>query len=1222
MDNATNTAPPNDANNDEDERIECPCANFTAMSKIVDVLNDSKEQRMQSLLDWLEGGTDARALEQNRVLSCGKRSRCRFRYGTSFAILNAIRDACRPYLEQPTSSTTTANSNVGITTEGFSNGGKVDLPPVVYEEAFPALTISKPTTKPGKPHPAASNILVPRKKSSSDVKKNAMSEPNLLVPTKKKNKRRIRPQPAGAVVTTNSIWGGQQSSAAQFGSYHGNIASLPSQDPLTVVKKLVSPEKLAVASINVLTPKKKTRPQSVDGVQSLSAADTPTKKESLALTTPGGCTKASDKLIEHLVEVYVAMIRNLLVPSTALELHLLIRLLTVDTDPCTAPSNKTNDASSSTIFLQPILSGPKNCKRFSQLALSKLKPILRNLSVPLIKVLVQCEPFRRECPELTQDLNIVLEERIRAGLSLAEYSSDAVTGTHAILSLPFEHGRDSRHNYRTQAEVAVYKNREESRDSFLYELRTFMGVKGKVLRPQEMERAQERVRQESKTIMNRLLSVNMIWFAQFYCELLLQVGLSPVEETDQELLSIADKDKLQRLHKRFSSRNPHSSANKSSKKLALSQKSEATSLSPLNEAQTHFPGYQEFFFLFLHQLPYNFGTHLRSRMAATMIDLTDNLATNNLERRIMDLQLFARFLGFLMFSPNWHGTGIDSSKMQSSTMLLTDGLQQLESLDLSLTTILEEAWKEGHTVSTVPWITELLKMAKWDSLSQTSRKFRQLLSNLRMIQDVVTFVDGAAAATRFGPSMEVVSFYLESFFHETIGLAKLTSLPKAILPSIGALPSSSLDVTAIGFSTVTLFSSSPHLEDLSNLVNALCRSQIGKSPSKSRKLRPSIVSSAISLEPNRLFTESTSDGKIFSNMTDWNSSKSSAWAGGFSGEGRSIQTKLVDAFFHQHREVKEVCEFAVNQVLKNNSSQVLGACIKPAFEERKITIHSSEQEFEDAQRQALDLSTDFLRSRLEKSVRMSLEILGPHGLHPKVSKIATTLAVTRGVHSGQALLHALVSNESKTLRESLEREKKKLDSGKSLALTKEASKEKTLEETILSIEALESCFRVSSSSWNYDDVHRCVYDVDTRVETFVASIGSAIPSESSLRSLFELLLRLDRTSPCFTRWSLGLEANKSYAVLSAFLRFATNVFSFSNYGLKRFSESLNIELLTHFIGASLGSSNPTEVVSLLQNLIEARIITLCHLKGCLDSSDVVGQVREVVALVESSLVGN
>ena len=70
-------------------------------------------------------------------------------------------------------------------------------------------------------------------------------------------------------------------------------------------------------------------------------------------------------------------------------------------------------------------------------------------------------------------------------------------------------------------------------------------MKGKVLGAQEMERAQKRVRLESRVILDKLMSVNMMWFAQFYCELLLQVGLAPVQETDQELLTIADEEKLQ-----------------------------------------------------------------------------------------------------------------------------------------------------------------------------------------------------------------------------------------------------------------------------------------------------------------------------------------------------------------------------------------------------------------------------------------------------------------------------------------------------------------------------------------------------------------------------------------------------------------------------------------------------------------------------------------------------
>jgi hypothetical protein len=313
----------------------------------------------------------------------------------------------------------------------------------------------------------------------------------------------------------------------------GNISSCSSQDPLTPVKKSAS---MASRASSVMSNGSLNTEEIQQGIKGDILKTTQDHSTVTAIVK-----KDPEEHVQRLVDVYIALIKNGLIPSTALELHLLIRLLVVNIEAC--KPQMSNEMSVSPFF-EPIFSGPDRCKRFAQLALTKLNQVLRNLCVPLVKSLVQCEPFRRACPELAEDLSGVLEERIRHGL-LADYPSETVTGTHAILSIPFEEERDSRHNYRTQAEVAVYKNREESRDAFLYQLRAFMSVKGKVLRPQEMEKAQERVCQEARNIMNGLLSVNMVWFAQFFCELLLQVGLSPVEETDQELLSIADKDKLQ-----------------------------------------------------------------------------------------------------------------------------------------------------------------------------------------------------------------------------------------------------------------------------------------------------------------------------------------------------------------------------------------------------------------------------------------------------------------------------------------------------------------------------------------------------------------------------------------------------------------------------------------------------------------------------------------------------
>lgn len=530
------------------------------MSKIVVLLNS--REKVDCLIRWLKGETDNMALNEGKLLSCGKRSRCRFRYGTSFAILNAIRDACRPFLEQqPSSQTTTVVSKPSVSPSD----------PATYEDAFPALSNNKLTTIAtsfsSNPHPAASNILVPRKKPK-DKKVEPSVNRHQVGGKKNKPKRRIRPQPATAVVPNNPVWGQQQNvSATQVGIIRGNISN-SSQDPVTRVQKSTlnqdpqdafetrfgagesDSRRLFTNELNSDLPT----------LESVSGTDGSTFSKSNSQHSPrildddsvskfDVVKEAPEEHVHHLVEIYIALIRNMLIPSTPLEIHLLIRLLAIDVDACATAASKNRlslpeEADSTPIFFQSIFSSPKRCRLFASLAISKLKSVIRNLGVPLMNLIIQCGPIRMACSKFIQDLTLVREEQIRRGL-LTESTPEDVTGTHAILSLPFEQDRDSRHNYRTQAEMAIYKNREQSRDAFLYQLRSYMSVKGKGFQAQDMEKAKGRLQEESRNITSSLFAENMPWFAQFFCELLLQVGMSPVEETDQELLDIADKEKLQ-----------------------------------------------------------------------------------------------------------------------------------------------------------------------------------------------------------------------------------------------------------------------------------------------------------------------------------------------------------------------------------------------------------------------------------------------------------------------------------------------------------------------------------------------------------------------------------------------------------------------------------------------------------------------------------------------------
>jgi hypothetical protein len=601
-------------------------------------------------------------------------------------------------------------------------------------------------------------------------------------------------------------------------------------------------------------------------------------------------------------------------------------------------------------------------------------------------------------------------------------------------------------------------------------------------------------------------------------------------------------------------------------------------------------------------------------MVATILDLSSNHSTTHLEKRMMDLQLLARFLGFLIFSPNWHDTGIDLEKLNHDPKVaaISNGLHQLESLGLSTGQLVERSWENGFSVMVIPWITELLKMAKWDSLSLTSRKFRQVMSNLRTIQRLA--IADEEAIKRFGPSMQLVSFYLESFFSKAIGLPKLTSLPKSNLPSSTEIMTDSLDVAAVGFSTAAMFASSSHVEDMSNLINRLNRAPIGRSPSKARKLRPSIVSRGLSLETDRLFRESPV--KRLS-ASSWQSSSSLGWSEGASNKNLGIQKKLEDAFFHQHRGLRDVCDFAISQVIKNAvSHENLNVFIKEALEKCMVGLDSSENDLNDARVRAVELSNEFLRRSLENSVRATLIALGPSSLQLKVLDVAVSLAVARGMQSGQTLLHALVLNESKTFLDALKREEKKRLPSKMLTFIKE---EQGLDEVLFSLKAVQSYLSENpSSNWDREEIVRRIQSALDSVATFESSQNS-MPPELTLREVFEVLFQLDIESVSLLKWSLSLTDRECFSVLPIFLRLETEVSKVTSYGLKHVSKCIDLEFLRRLIGVWPDSLDAVEQMALLlKDMVRARIVKASLLRECLDE-DVDPRLAKVQHLLEAKL---
>lgn len=521
-------------------------------------------------------------------------------------------------------------------------------------------------------------------------------------------------------------------------------------------------------------------------------------------------------------------------------------------------------------------------------------------------------------------------------------------------------------------------------------------------------------------------------------------------------------------------------------------------------------------------------------------------------------------------------------------MKVSDGMQQLEGLGLSCSIIIEESWLQGHSLLTVPWITELLRMAKWDSLSLTSKGYRQVLANLRALQSRLRF-GSSETLRRFGPSMQLVSFSLESFFQSIIGLPKLTSLPVDNLPEAKDLPESCLDKTALGISMGSTIASSQHIEDLSNLMGSLNSSQNGRTPVKARKLRPSVVSAGLNVEADTLMNESPM--KIASGSA-WQPSARASWNELGRRSTEDIQRRLQDAFFHQHHDLKEICEFAVAQVIKKTINQhVLHSYCIEAFEEHSIHLSSSEKEIEQARSHAMELSNAFLKRSLQDSVETSLKVLGPSGLHEKVLEVATSLAVKSGMESGQPLLHAIVLNELDDFMSALKREEKKHLPRKMLTFDED---EPNFEDALISLGAFHDYLSTNDAGkWDVEDVVQNIESSLDGLVKFETSLGSVIPEESNLRKLYEVLFNLDAMSGSFLDWCMSLEYVDKSVVLPKYFRLTVHFSKHTSFGLRNFSERIDGEILKSLVGSwPEGGDANKELASVLSDLEDSEVLDL------------------------------
>ncbi|KAL9188571.1 hypothetical protein ACHAXT_006949 [Thalassiosira profunda] len=1009
---------------------ECACQQFQSDAAVASAVNSDAE--VDALIDWLSGAP-TKDSDEARISLRETSNLCPGRLRESIGILNAIRDACRPYLETtaPSPAPSAPSPQFGKNTKTAINGH------ATYEESFPSLSSVASTEAPtmlvgrkkskgakvgnNPPVPPASSVAAPtmlvgRKKSKapknnskqqqtkgthaatgagSKKESSSSNQVNGLGGvTARKAKKKIKPV---TISPSTSASEGTTQIAHNSIRFEGNIASLPSQE----TSELMGPAASRVT------------PQCIP--ESIAEDESPQlNAPQLSNTTNDETTEmeikpGSRERLMRLARVYATILKSHLAPFLLLEFHLLVRLLSLSDESKMARPSESTSRQYSDLFWSA-----HSCQDFAADVLTGLESVLVNLGHETIKLFAALPALKSQCPQLYR----VLQDVVDAGNAALMFEADQKALGSA---------RDSRHNYRSPDLNRVYKEREGLRDAFLYQLRAFQDVRGKLMEHEQAEKRLESIRHESREMLKHLSPGNTLWFVNLFCELLLQIGLVPISETDSEVLKqIGCEKRLQKLHMRFTSKSGH--ANESSRRIHIDQKG-PSSIS--NAADQSFPGHQEYFSMFLRAGDsYKFNVQLKRRLAEMITERTAVNETKGLCDHMARTQMLAKYLGLLVFSPNWDisaGNGSDSPSIDNLPPIDVKGA-------------VEDAWEQSRLIAVVPWVIQFLAMMKWDEVSRKTQYYVDTFTLLWSINHHCLPYQ-IERHSYCQTNMALLSLQLDGLFHDVVGLAPTHCFSIMDLPSRKQYSADDTDLIALDelplwFSKSFLFPSTPHLKDLCELLTDLAKNQGRKSITAStRKIRRTVsnIASPISISGD-------------SAVSPWSSRRP-----GTPTHQGGIKERLVDAFFHQHRDLQQLCGVIVDNAIRNFSETVSRSCIPPilrngatSFEQYltkdpSMTIEEYAKLLGDLEAKAANEATAMMTSDFDRIIRGALPLLAPAEKNPKVVDIASTLAINHAKDKAKAIVRRIISDERKKLLDEFIRKEKKYQFGVPLSSAKKGT---------------------------------------------------------------------------------------------------------------------------------------------------------------------------------------
>lgn len=435
-----------------------------------------------------------------------------------------------------------------------------------------------------------------------------------------------------------------------------------------------------------------------------------------------------------------------------------------------------------------------------------------------------------------------------------------------------------------------------------------------------------------------------------------------------------------------------------------------------------FTGHQEFFYMFITSNDsYKFSCHLKRRLKWLLLTLNSKEEERSSVEYVSKMQLLAKFLGMLEFSPNWY-LNPEAEKI-NSTSSYSKALKEIEPL-LPIFEFVEDAWRNRNLFTLVPWVLSFLEMMIWDKISLRAPYFCKTFSLLRTIQKRIV------AYTSLGDDFHeselfVLVHSMEAFFLEVVGLREAEQLDLLQLPIDNEVTTGGNSHIATYRISQPFLLSSCHVEDLRILIADLALDHKGKAGGASKKLKPYLLS----VQPSNEQGGSNIQRKHFALLDPLDEGK-------LQGLSRSVESasnqmdghesKLVDAFFHQHKQIQNRCEFLVDCSVQNISATIVQQFITPAVQDafksnedvqnrvtKPVNLDWYLSALQCIEIDAIQIVKRKVEQRCDQYILNGMEVLTPPTTNVQVRNIATSLSLKHAHRKVELLITSLIRMEAK-----------------------------------------------------------------------------------------------------------------------------------------------------------------------------------------------------------------